>query len=126
MGFSQLVSRYMYQRLGRRGTLLVIYGAGYGLYGYGQFIAAPATRFGDLGAWTPILNSHQFGWVWILGGLTGVIVGLRPRRENDAAGFVAVLIPVLVWVGLYATSCAVGLITGGQAGNSTAWVTSSV
>ena len=121
-----IVSRYFYQRLGRRGTVLVIYGTGYAGYGGGQFIGAPATRFGDLGPLTTLVNSHAFGWVWIIGGLTGIIVGLRPRRENDGAGFVAVLIPVLVWVGLYASSCVVGLTSGGVYGNPNAWVTSFV
>jgi hypothetical protein len=120
------VTRYFSQRLGRRGTLLMMYASGYGLYGVGQFRHGPSTRFGDLGRLTGIINSHATGWLFIAGGLIGLVVSLRPRREADGVGFMAVLVPLLVWVGLYAISWIVGLCTHNAAGNSGAWVTCSV
>lgn len=117
------VRDYFTNRLGRRGTLLMIYGTGYAMYGVAQFVAAPATRFGDIGPLTALINSHAIGLMWIAGGLTGLAVAARPRREYDGIGFIAVLIPLLAWVGLYAISWVVGLVTGGESGNSHAWAT---
>jgi hypothetical protein len=120
------IGRYFSQRLGRRGTLLSLLGLGYGLYGAGQFLSGPSTRFGDLGPLTGAINSHAIGWLWIVGGGIGFIVGLRPRREQDGPGFVSVFIPLAVWSCLYHVSWITGAFTDDTFGNSRAWVTSIV
>ena len=120
------IRRFFTHRLGRRGTILMLYGTGYGLYGAGQFRSQPSTRFGDLGPLTVLLESHITAWVFIIGGIIGVVVSLRPRRDDDGFGYIAVFIPLLVWIGLYATSFVTGLVTHDQAGNSAAWNACSV
>lgn len=119
-------SRYISLRLGRRGTLLTLFGLAYGTYGAGQFLSGPVTRFGNLGPLSPVVNTHAIGWVWVVGGLTGVVIGLRPRKQSDGAGFVGVFIPLMTWTVLYDISWIVGLATGGEYGNPRAWVTSIV
>jgi hypothetical protein len=126
IGPLEAVSRYLSQRLGRRGTLLTLFGLAYGTYGAGQFLAAPATRFGNLGPLTAALNSHAIGWVWIVGGLTGVIVGIQPRKTSDSLGFIAVFIPLMIWTIFYDISWTVGAATDNQYGNAQSWVTSIV
>lgn len=126
MGLAQAVHEHFSKRLGRRGTLLTLFGLGYGLYGAGQFLSGPATRFGDLGPLTAVINSHAIGWVWVVGGAVGVAFGLRPRREVDGPGWVGVFIPLAVWSLLYHLSWSAGAVSGNEYGNARAWVTSIV
>jgi len=126
MGLARAVHEHFSQRLGRRGTLLTLLGTGYGLYGAGQFLSGPATRFGDLGPLTGAINSHVVGWVFIVGGTVGLVVGLRPRREADGPGWVGVFVPLAIWSLLYHVAWITGAVTGGVYGNGNAWVTSIV
>jgi|GEM_PF-6605651 len=127
MRLNGVVSRYISQRLGRRGTLLTLLGVAYGLYGVGQFVTVPSSRFGNLGpALTGLLNSHIAGWMWVVGGGIGVIFGVKPRRHSDGPGFIAVFIPLLVWTICYDISWIAGLATDDSYGNANAWVTSVV
>lgn len=127
IGLARAVHRHFAQRLGRRGTLLTLFGTAYGLYGAGQFLSGPVTRFGNLGPLlTGLLNSHAFGWIWVIGGVTGVVFGLKPRRETDSPGFIAVFVPLMIWTVLYDISWVTGVLTGDVYGNSHGWVTSIV
>jgi hypothetical protein len=127
MGLARAVQEHFRKRLGRRGTLLTLFGTAYGLYGAGQFLSGPVTRFGNLGSlMTVLLNSYAIGWIWVLGGITGVVFGLKPRRESDGTGFIAVFVPLMVWTVLYSVSWVTGALTGDAYGNSRSWVPSIV
>lgn len=100
-----------FHRLGRRGVLLVAFGAYAAFYG-ASFFSGPPYRFGHMGPFIGhLLNSHWLGWAWVLCGITAVVVALLPRYRPDALGFVALIIPSLSWVSLNSISWAVSLFT---------------
>ncbi|WP_330236168.1 hypothetical protein [Streptomyces sp. NBC_00566] len=102
--------RRLGQRLGRRGTFLLIIGAGEACWGF-SFLADPPSPRG-----LELLTSHcslrHWAWLWITAGLvTGASSFLRVGR--DRYGFVAALIPPTVWAVAYAAAVVDGTYSRG-------------
>lgn len=110
-----------FKSLGRRGSLLAVFGATSLLFGI-SFFTAPPYRFGHLGPVIGhLLNSHWLGWAWVLCGLVAIVVAFLPRRKSDTIGFVALLVPNFAWTCLYTISWALSVFTHDY-GESRAWV----
>ena len=92
--------------LGRRGQVLLIFGTGKICYGLG-FLVDPPQNADGLRLLTEVCSLRHWSWLWIVAGIiTAAFAFLRVGR--DGAGFVAALVPPLVW----ATSYTAAVITG--------------
>lgn len=78
-------------RLGRRGAILLAFGAIYLVYGYALLTAPP--RLGTL----LYIDYHWWAWLWIGGGGLGILHSWARKPGRDTAGFVAIVAPPLVW-----------------------------
>jgi hypothetical protein len=86
------------QRLGRRGTFLLILGVGKTFYGL-SFLVVPPTDHG-LQLLTRVCDLRHWAWLWIgCGIITGTSAFLKVGR--DWAGFLAALLPPIVWATAY-------------------------
>lgn len=98
---------WMSNRLGRRGSVLVLLGAGFVLYGLNFLI-------GDVATYPKVLGSSPFwflGALWMFNG--AVALWHAPKREPgaDAYGFAALSAMPAMWVLLYLASF-VGAVVG--------------
>ncbi|GAA2456858.1 hypothetical protein [Streptomyces macrosporus] len=96
--------------LGRRGTALVILGTGKMAYGAGFLVDPPSphgldllTRFCDLTHWS---------WLWIACGAVTLASAFVPVGR-DRWGFVAALVPPVVWGTAYLTAFLSGTYSRG-------------
>jgi hypothetical protein len=83
------------QRLGRRGAILAILGAGKICYGIG-LVTTPPTSTRGLELLTNALPLHCWAWVWIIAG-SATFAGAWVRIGQDGVAFFAALIPPAVW-----------------------------
>lgn len=98
-------ARWLYRRLGRRGTFLLILGIGKTCWGLSFQVDPPDTA--GLQLLTSLCDIRHWAWLWIICGLitlASAFVGIG----RDRAGFIAALIPPTVW----ATSHLYAVITG--------------
>lgn len=108
-------------KYGRRGSLLFLFGGGWICYGFSFWTSLPY-RFGHMGATIGhVLNSHWLGWAWVLSGVIAVLVALTTSRLSDTAGFVALIVPCVAWIGLDIISGTLALFTDAY-GESSAWL----
>lgn len=91
--------RWPAQRLGRRGAILLCYGAVWALYGYAQ-IASPQPDQRGLQPLLERIPLDVWGWAWVATGLIAVVSAWLPQGR-DWAGFLALPLIVLPWVGSY-------------------------
>lgn len=90
--------RRLRQHLGRRGTILLIFGVGKTCWGL-SFLLDPPDDHG-LTLLTSLCSLRHWAWLWIICGLiTAGAAFLRIGR--DRWGFVAALIPPIVWATAY-------------------------
>lgn len=94
------------QRLGRRGVILAILGAGKVCLGAG-FLAAPPTSTRGLEVLTDRASLHCWAWVWILAGSVTVASSVLPVGR-DAVGFTTALVPPSLWAAAYLWSAVAG------------------
>lgn len=102
--------RRLRARLGRRGTVLVLLGLGKICYGVGVAATPPPSTGLDL-----LLRYAPIRWwalVWIVAGVV-VFVSAWARIGRDRFGFVAALVPPLVWGVAYGTAAAEGVYPRG-------------
>ncbi|NUS74882.1 MAG: hypothetical protein HOV70_01610 [Streptomyces sp.] len=91
-------ARRLTEKLGRRGTFLLILGVGKTCWG-ASFLVDPPPAAG-LEFLTQFCGLRHWAWLWIVCGLvTGVSAFLRVGR--DGVGFLAALIPPTVWAFAY-------------------------
>lgn len=110
-------------RFGRRGLKLIVLGAGFLAYGGDVTFGPHVERFSRPGP-SPLDWADSRGWgvVFLLGGLTALIVGLQRRAAPDWIGFAALIGPALIWCLLYTMSFIVWLGTAGDYGEPGRWV----
>ena len=92
--------------LGRRGTILVILGAGKVCYGVG-YIAVPPSSTRGLELLTGAAPLHCWAWVWIVAGTVTFGAAWLPVGR-DVAGFLAALAPPALWAAAYLWSTVSG------------------
>lgn len=115
----------MNRLLGRRGAFLLIAGSAWTVYGIGMLASAHGTHFTALGpALAAVFASGWWGLVWITAGLTGVAAAFAGCPRRDAAGFIAVQAPPLLWLALDLTSWVESLVS--PYGRDLAWVHAAV
>jgi len=113
----RLIPRRLRERVGRRGLVLLLFGITWVVQGVSYFTLT------DLFAGQPKLFPIDHlplsvqGWLWIVSGVTSTFAALRPRRENDTPGFIAVSSMPLILCASYL----IGAITYVLAG-SRVWV----
>lgn len=90
--------------LGRRGVFLLILGVGKVCWGVG-YIASPDTV--GVRPLTDIAPLATWAWLWIGAGIT-VAASAFLKVGRDGFGFVAALIPPMVWAIAYATAAVRG------------------
>jgi hypothetical protein len=93
--------RRLRKQLGRRGTFLVILGTGKTCWGL-SFLFDPPNDHG-LRLLTQACSLRHWAWLWIVAGLITFTSGFL-RIGRDWAGFVAALIPPIVWAVAYTTA----------------------
>lgn len=108
------------QRFGRRGALLGLYGLIWLVIGLA--LMSTPTRFGNLGPVITAVNESPWpGAGWMACGATAIVMALHPRSVADGAGFVALLLPPLVWTAGYGISWVLGLATANVYGSGHSW-----
>ncbi|GAA4688219.1 hypothetical protein [Streptomyces youssoufiensis] len=97
--------RWCRRALGRRGAFLLILGVGKTCWGIGFLVQPPPadglqllTAVGPLTAWA---------WVWIVAGLV-TTASAFVRVGRDGLGFIAALVPPMVWATAYTAAVVSG------------------
>jgi hypothetical protein len=108
-------------KVGRRGSVLIIIGTVWVISGFG-YVNDKVSRFSQREP-SPIefMDYKFWGFVWIIGGLIGIFLGVRHKRRSDVVGFAAVIIPVIVWTLFYWYSFILFNVTGGVYGQGNTW-----
>lgn len=104
-------------RFGRRGLKLITLGFVFAGFGF-ELVASPrADRFSRPGP-SPLdwADSRAWGWLFVVGGLTALVIGFRRRKAPDAIGFASLIAPALCWTLLNTLSFMVHFATGGEFG----------
>lgn len=116
--------------LGRRGGILVLFGLAWTLMGFG-FATVHVDRFSRPGPGGPLefMDSTPYpGIVWIICGVIAILSGLlrRKRRNEDAIGYAALILPPLGWFFAYVISWVISMVSGGVYGLPHNWIGSIV
>lgn len=90
-------------RIGRRGAFLGLVGVMWSLYGYG-LMRAPLTDSRGLTLLIRLCPLPRWGLVWLIAGGVAVVAALSTRRRWDEIGYVAVLVPPMLWGLAYLTA----------------------
>ncbi|MFD4547308.1 hypothetical protein [Streptomyces sp. NPDC058466] len=93
------IVRRLSKRLGRRGAILLCYGAVWSIIGYGQ-ITAPAPDLRGLRLLLQMMPLYAWGWIWVVSGLIAIVSAWLPP-EKDWPGFLALPLMVLPWTVSY-------------------------
>lgn len=100
------VARRLSRMLGRRGAILLSYGAVWSLYGYGLLIAPRANLIGlDLAL--QLLPQAVWAWLWIGVGLVALVSAFLSQGV-DWLGFLAMPTIALAWIVSYLEAWLVG------------------
>lgn len=92
--------------LGRRGTILLSYGAVWAIIGWGQ-ITAPQPDQRGLRPLLNVMPLDAWGWAWVASGLAAVVAAFLPQGR-DWPGFLALPLVVLPWMASYLASWILG------------------
>lgn len=120
----------IFRLVGRRGLVLLIFGALWVTIGVGALtVPPPVPRFSGTGHAVPILSlldGPQAGWIWVGSGAGAIVTGLVRRRRHgrDAVGFNFLLGPPILWALAYVWSFFMWVTTG--EGRVSAWAASLV
>lgn len=82
----------------RRDLFLISYGLGWIMYGWGLIVQTPTDQRG-LQLILRLAPLTTWAWLWITAGviaIAGAVLRRRSRRWDDA-GFIAAVVPPLVW-----------------------------
>ena len=95
---------------GRRGGFLTLVGMAWLIIGMVN-LATPSSRSVDLAfSWVHFGGAAELAWVWMLGGLLALLIGLtsasRPRLET--LGFLCILLPPVGWGFIFCVSTLFG------------------
>jgi hypothetical protein len=120
-----LERRKLIRRLGRRGSLLLLFGLAWILVGL-TGLAFPQDRFSSPGIgpdqWLQVLDGREFNLFWIVSGAIAFTVGiLHDRRiinRHEAMGWNAILTMPLIWMMCFIWSFAAWINTDGEAGRA--------
>jgi hypothetical protein len=112
--------------LGRRGGILVLFGLAWMLMGFG-FANIHVDRFSRPGPGGPIefMDSTPYpGILWLVCGVIAVISGLirRRRKNEDAVGYAALILPPFVWFFAYIISWVIWIVSAGLYGVRYNWI----
>ena len=88
--------------LGRRGAILLSYGTGWSLFGYGQLIS-PLPPQPGLTLALQMMSLDAWGWLWITAGVIALVSAWLPQGV-DWPGFLALPLIVLPWMLSYFVS----------------------
>lgn len=91
--------------LGRRGAVLVLFGAAWTIIGYGT-ATVHQDRFSHPGGPLAFMDTAYPAFIWVIGGLVALSNGFLRRRfhNEDAAGYAGLMIPCMLWTGGYVAS----------------------
>jgi hypothetical protein len=100
------VVRRLGRTLGRRGVILLCYGAVWALYGYAQVASPPPDRRG-LQPLIELAPLAAWGWLWMVAGVLAMVSAWLPTGR-DWAAFPALQLVVLPWMGCYLVTWLMG------------------
>lgn len=111
-------------KLTRRRMVLMLVGLAWLSYGFGVLTDPfPEARFGHVISFlTAFLDSHYTGAVWLAGGAAAILAALAVLPE--ALGFQALVVPPVMWGGLYLWSWVTSLIAVNE-GSGRGWVSAT-
>ncbi|GGW98538.1 hypothetical protein [Streptomyces chartreusis] len=93
------VVRRLGRTLGRRGAILLSYGAVWSLYGFAQ-ITSPQPDQRGLQPLLELMSLTVWGWLWVATGLVAIVSAWMPQGR-DWPGFLALPLMVLPWMASY-------------------------
>lgn len=100
-----VAARWLHQRLGRRGTFLLIIGIGEMGWGAGILFDPPSTL--GLSILTDRCPLSTWSWLWIGGGAAALAAAFV-KIGRDWAGFLAAFSPPVVWALAYGAAAVSG------------------
>lgn len=103
--------RRLMRMLGRRGAILLSYGAVWSLYGYGVLVSPLPSQPG-LALAIDLLPLRVWGWLWIGAGLIALVSAWLPQGV-DWLGFLTLPLIVLPWMLSYLTAWLQGVFPRG-------------
>lgn len=98
--------RRLAQRLGRRGAILLCYGAVWFLYGYAQVASPPPDQRG-LQPLLELMPLAAWGWLWVAAGVVAMVAAWLPQGK-DWPAYPALQLVVLPWMGCYLATWIMG------------------
>ena len=104
-------ARWLHRKLGRRGIFLLIIGVGKTCWGVSFLVDPPSTE--GLQLLTNLCSLRHWAWLWIGAGVITASSSLL-RIGRDWFGFVAALLPPIVWVGAYTFAAVSGDYSRGE------------
>lgn len=120
----------LFQKIGRRGLLLIISGCAWIGIGISIWISPSVNRFStgnnDPHDYLHILDSQWTAVVWAIAGTAGVVIGSLGKRSalnpREVLGFNFILTPPLLWTLAYIWSLATFFLTGGDEGRASSGI----
>lgn len=100
------VARRLGRALGRRGAILLSYGAVWAIIGYGQ-ITAPQPDLRGLRLLLQTMPLDVWGWLWVASGFIAIVSAWLPQGR-DWPGFLALPLMVLPWMVSYLLAWIIG------------------
>lgn len=98
--------RRLTRALGRRGAILLCYGAVWALYGYAQVVSPPPDQRG-LQPLLELISLTAWGWLWVVAGAVAMVSAWLPQGV-DWVAYPALQLVVLPWMGCYLMTWIVG------------------
>lgn len=114
----------MSHRVGRRGSVLLLLGSIYALYGVALTTAGASQPEGLALITGDVVSITAWGYVWLIVGLIAIVHAFRRGPGQDGPGFIALVLTPTVWVA--ANFWAWVLFLVGLGGFERGWISAAI
>lgn len=115
-----MIRRYvpegLWNRLGRRGIVLALFGLAWVIQGLGTFALHTPVPTPSSEVWHQNIPWQVMGSLWLFGGFLSIAFATRHRKQSDTIGFLAVSLVPMFLAGSYLVSFLTWMFTWGDQG----------